>query len=217
MPTPHKHAEVIKAWADGATVQVSTPAGWEDMRCAPGWFDYNEYRIKPEPAAPKWPQTTMTYKQMEAAYLIAGDVSSWHSEAAIFLANAAIAHACETGQVVTSDQYNERIKSHQDLTIALRDSIRREHELGTALHKAMMALAAIPKGVESSLLDGMVERCLPAAKETLFYGLRIDEMSRDQLLAIAFKGWQIFLEARTPVDLVAFHKEPWQYRAFDRR
>jgi len=57
MPTPHKHAELIKAWADGATIQVLTddtgPSGetgnsWKTT-AYPGWFTTYQYRIKPEP------------------------------------------------------------------------------------------------------------------------------------------------------------------------
>ena len=52
MKTPHKHAAVIKAWADGAEIQHRPNAGWE-------WSEATlltlaqgvggEYRIKPEP------------------------------------------------------------------------------------------------------------------------------------------------------------------------
>lgn len=50
---PHKHAEVIKAWADGAKIQyrneISNPY-WTDMPiCSPNWHENVEYRIKPEP------------------------------------------------------------------------------------------------------------------------------------------------------------------------
>lgn len=52
MKTPHKHAEVIKAWADGATIQVRDPSDaedtWEDTDQSQ-WFEDWEYRIKPEP------------------------------------------------------------------------------------------------------------------------------------------------------------------------
>jgi hypothetical protein len=52
MPTPHKHAEVIKAWADGYTIQVLSPAGyWLDLptlHSYPKW-DADAYRVKPEP------------------------------------------------------------------------------------------------------------------------------------------------------------------------
>lgn len=45
---PHKHAELIKAWADGAEIEVHTfRHGWEHCE-HPNWID-NEYRIKPEP------------------------------------------------------------------------------------------------------------------------------------------------------------------------
>lgn len=49
---PHKHAELIKAWADGAKIQVKTTTGqWTDCRDAlgPWWRPMGEYRIKPEP------------------------------------------------------------------------------------------------------------------------------------------------------------------------
>lgn len=52
MNKPHKHAEVIKAWADGADVQFLNRARreWVDIdRGNPVW-DYDlEYRIKPQP------------------------------------------------------------------------------------------------------------------------------------------------------------------------
>jgi len=44
---PHKHAELIKAWADGATIQIHMAIGWTD--CNPTWMEGIEYRIKPEP------------------------------------------------------------------------------------------------------------------------------------------------------------------------
>jgi hypothetical protein len=47
---PHKHAEVIKAWADGHTIQWKDAFGdWNDI-VYPRWdgMDF-EFRIKPEP------------------------------------------------------------------------------------------------------------------------------------------------------------------------
>ena len=41
----HKHCEVIKAWAEGAEIQVKGSDGWEDT--TPLWHSHNEYRIKP--------------------------------------------------------------------------------------------------------------------------------------------------------------------------
>jgi hypothetical protein len=45
----HKHAELIKAWADGAQIQSRNDIDihWEDNQ-RPGWAHDTEYRIKPE-------------------------------------------------------------------------------------------------------------------------------------------------------------------------
>lgn len=51
-PVPHKHAEVIKAWANGALIQGRyshwTKDKWVDL-VRPNWHDHCEYRIKPKP------------------------------------------------------------------------------------------------------------------------------------------------------------------------
>lgn len=52
---PHKHAEVIKAWADGVRCQwrIDDRDGWSDLltpeesRQAPLFFVEDQYRIKP--------------------------------------------------------------------------------------------------------------------------------------------------------------------------
>jgi len=46
----HKHAELIKAWADGAKIQIlytDDPQYWED-RENPTWHPESVYRIKPD-------------------------------------------------------------------------------------------------------------------------------------------------------------------------
>lgn len=47
---PHKHADMIKAWADGANIQGRSEyfKDWRDVD-APEWYKDCEYRIKPEP------------------------------------------------------------------------------------------------------------------------------------------------------------------------
>jgi hypothetical protein len=48
MNKPHKHAELIKAWADGAEIEIKFYNGWRD--CQPvDWNENAEFRIKPEP------------------------------------------------------------------------------------------------------------------------------------------------------------------------
>ena len=65
MPTPHKHAEVIKKWADGATIQAryaGTSGPWNDA-VHPGWYDSVEYRVKPTPKEYKYRMALSDYGQ----------------------------------------------------------------------------------------------------------------------------------------------------------
>ena len=48
MKKPHKHAELIKAWADGAEIQVLVDNEWIEAS-RPTWLEGWRYRIKPEP------------------------------------------------------------------------------------------------------------------------------------------------------------------------
>ena len=51
MNKPHKHATLIKAWADGAVIQYKDPhmSEWEDvLDNVPGWCMLTTYRIKPK-------------------------------------------------------------------------------------------------------------------------------------------------------------------------
>ena len=49
MKTPHKHAELIKAWADGAEIEMQHYKDWK-LISNPRWdVELTEYRIKPEP------------------------------------------------------------------------------------------------------------------------------------------------------------------------
>ena len=47
----HKHAELIKAWADGAEIQqyMINLDEWADCTYNPSWNVNKTYRIKPEP------------------------------------------------------------------------------------------------------------------------------------------------------------------------
>ena len=51
MKHKHKHAELIKAWADGAEIEYFSPATaqWLDVAPASPWSNNCEFRIKPEP------------------------------------------------------------------------------------------------------------------------------------------------------------------------
>ncbi len=50
----HKHAELIKAWADGAVIEYKVHnGGWVALE-HPSWDDHNEYRIKPTQPVVRW-------------------------------------------------------------------------------------------------------------------------------------------------------------------
>lgn len=52
---PHKNAEVIKAWADGAVIQFRQGYAWWDLdKDQPPVKEEYEYRIKPKPKVKKW-------------------------------------------------------------------------------------------------------------------------------------------------------------------
>ena len=47
MKKPHKHRDLIIAWANGEKIQYKENNEWID-RVSPVWSDFTEYRIKPE-------------------------------------------------------------------------------------------------------------------------------------------------------------------------
>jgi hypothetical protein len=50
---PHKHAEVIKAWADGAEIEAHNSLGWHPLTSPyPEWRGAISYRIKPASPSP---------------------------------------------------------------------------------------------------------------------------------------------------------------------
>lgn len=68
--TPHKHAELIKAWADGAEIEYfseNTKKWYFDSR--PGWDRAIQYRIKPKK---KWYRVAFFSRQVEG-----GELAEW--------------------------------------------------------------------------------------------------------------------------------------------
>lgn len=64
MSTPHKHAAAIKAWADGATIQVRRLPDfptWVDCGKGPLWQHSSEYRVKPPR---EFPTTSLSDKAL---------------------------------------------------------------------------------------------------------------------------------------------------------
>lgn len=98
---PHKHAEWIKAKADGHTVQERVFCGfWVDMDKESFIFsDSSDYRIKPaEPEKPvrEYPVSQMGLDEMAITY----NTHESFGRGLAALANAAIRRAIDDGQVV---------------------------------------------------------------------------------------------------------------------
>jgi len=68
--TPHKHAEIIKAWADGATIEVKKPDGWE-IRFNPLWYPDDEYRVRPAPI-PDFVKPVFVMNAIDGVYMCEG-------------------------------------------------------------------------------------------------------------------------------------------------
>lgn len=65
MKTPHKHAELIKAWADGAEIEWRRhPHGEWLHLSSPNWLEDDFYRIKPVKKSPG----QMLYEARETQY-----------------------------------------------------------------------------------------------------------------------------------------------------
>lgn len=95
MGQPHKHAEIIKAWADGAEIELMKIDGTWANADVPTWSEWCTYRIKSEP--PKYPQTKLTDDELLNAFEQCGAANI---DRARFIANAAISRAIEDGDVV---------------------------------------------------------------------------------------------------------------------
>ena len=65
MNKPHVHAELIKAWADGAEIEYNSGGSWNSCVGGPCWGRNTLYRIKPEPKPDVMRLATITYRHQE--------------------------------------------------------------------------------------------------------------------------------------------------------
>lgn len=56
---PHRHAEAIKAWADGAEVQINVGGTWVTAP-EPQWDEHFEYRVKPR----EFPRSSLSNEEL---------------------------------------------------------------------------------------------------------------------------------------------------------
>ena len=52
----HKWHKEIKAWADGAEIEYKADnyGGWHNWFEEMGWYNFRQYRIKPQPKEPQY-------------------------------------------------------------------------------------------------------------------------------------------------------------------
>ncbi len=105
---PHKYADVIKAWADDITTVIEwrrppDATDWATCINGPSWDENNEYRIKPIKV---YPVTQMTNDDLYAVWAKPAPIS-----ACVNVANAALRHAIDAGQVVTAEEADAQRKA----------------------------------------------------------------------------------------------------------
>jgi hypothetical protein len=85
----HIHAELIKAWADGAEIEVLgiTAGEWYPVAGAPKWFVDASYRIKPERVYPK---SSLTPSEAFDVWMSARGKGLTHGEEIKLVADAAV-------------------------------------------------------------------------------------------------------------------------------
>lgn len=115
---PHKHAEIIKAWADGVEIEIRYPGEQWFKSSNPTWDDKLEYRIKPVEPEKVYPRTRMTREELSDAWNLGPDESFIRTVESVV--NAALRHACDNGQVVTRKEFDLAVgdRSKRDLAVA---------------------------------------------------------------------------------------------------
>lgn len=97
-----KHCEMIKAWAEGATIQYSANNGNSWTTCTgrvPAWEDSFQYRVKPI----EYPKSTLNYVDLCAIVSQAATESSNEgvsTRIARAAANEAVQHFITSGEMV---------------------------------------------------------------------------------------------------------------------
>ena len=119
MMKAHKHAEVIKAWAEGADVQyLETTGEWRDTR-NPMWGEGMEYRVKPAEPEPPRIIDSRGISELAGIYHVL-----WREhgagKAATYFAADVLRHACGAGQVVPREEFDRAAgdRKARDMAVA---------------------------------------------------------------------------------------------------
>jgi hypothetical protein len=124
MGKPHKHAEIIKAWADGADIQYWDPQlkFWDDCLGNPFWGSHGEYRIKPDPKPDRsvlfYERASVDYGRMYTEYAPVGADISKH--------NLKLTFDGETGRLKAAEVIGQNAtlpKGQADITLSASDHL----------------------------------------------------------------------------------------------
>lgn len=76
--TPHKHADLIKAWADGAKIEFLAHDNIWIQTESPLWIENYQYRIKPKETRPKFKLGDFVWKHSGSEWsgLVVGTYST---------------------------------------------------------------------------------------------------------------------------------------------
>jgi hypothetical protein len=116
----HKHAELIKAWADGAQIEFYDADSDEWRPCpAPSWYPADQYRIKPVEQQRVYPVTHMTGNELASVFELNKDAVRLAVPMRA-VADAALRHACDNGQVVPREEFDLAVgdRKARDMAVA---------------------------------------------------------------------------------------------------
>lgn len=114
----HKHKETIIAWANGAEIQGRAPGTqeWRDYP-DPAFVEDFEYRVKPKEPPRTYPETLMGITELGKAY---NDANCCIRA----IANAALRHAIDNGQVITREEFDRAIGDRKARDMAIAQEVR---------------------------------------------------------------------------------------------
>lgn len=120
----HKHAELVKHGLDGQQIQMKDGGGWYPCDVShPLLYPDFEYRIKPAKEERVYPVTQMSDREMENEWCSA-DKSERFGDAMRRLANLALRHACDKGQVVTREEFDRAVGDRKVRDMAVAQAVK---------------------------------------------------------------------------------------------
>lgn len=161
----HKHAAIIKAWAEDQTKAIQYRRSDSDEwlgASSPNWDEKLQYRIKPECV---YPETQMTDLDLNRAANSNQEYAQRWSYEARLVANAAIRHAVDNKQVMLP---GGEMKDEDIIKAIIAESLKQNW------HLSDRAYAVIIPAVKSLLVT-----------EPEIEALRADRAARDMAIAEA--------------------------------